>query len=215
MPSDSERKLRDERLRHTERTVALLRSLLLEVVAEHSPPTAAVLTGAAAITPDVRLRVLQADGIWFQLFNIAEQNAAIRHRRALERAGGPARVPGSFSAALARAKAGGLGAEEVAARLADTQVVPTLTAHPTEAKRVTVLEIHRRIYVLLKALEETRYTDREHARMIGGIRDEIELLWMTGELRLTKPTVEEEVAWVLHFFDESLYRGVRDLFVRG
>ena len=205
-------RIRADSLRYTERTVALLHQLLLEVIAERSPECLPVLTDQAAITPAVRLRVLQADGIWFQLFNIAEQNAAIRRRRAVERELGAARVPGSFSAALARAKAAGLDAAAVAARLAAARITPVLTAHPTEAKRVTVLEIHRRIYVLLKELEETRYTARERDRMLGGIRNEIDLLWMTGEIRLSKPTVAEEVAWVLHFFDGSLYRGARDLF---
>ena len=211
-PESAEDRIRADSLRYTERTVALLHQLLLEVIAERSPECLPVLTDQAAITPDVRLRVLQADGIWFQLFNIAEQNAAIRRRRAVERELGAARVPGSFSAALARAKAAGLDATAVAARLAEARITPVLTAHPTEAKRVTVLEIHRRIYVLLKELEETRYTERERARMIDGIRNEIDLLWMTGEIRLSKPTVAEEVAWVLHFFDGSLYRGARDLF---
>ena len=212
MPAAADDPIRADSLRYTERTVALLRDLLHEVVAAHSPETAQALENGGAVAPELRLRVLQADGIRFQLFNIAEQNAAVRRRRAVERARGAAMVPGSFSAALSRARECGLDAEAVAQRLASAQAVPTLTAHPTEAKRVTVLEIHRRIYVLLKELEETRYTERERARMVGGIRDEIELLWMTGEIRLTKPTVEEEVAWVLHFFDESLYRGVRDLF---
>ena len=211
-PETPEDRIRADSLRHTARTVKLLRGLLLEVIAARSPECLPVLTGEAALTPDVRLRVLQADGIWFQLFNIAEQNAAVRRRRAVERELGAARVPGSFSAALARAKAAGLDAAAVAARLAEARIAPVLTAHPTEAKRVTVLEIHRRIYVLLKELEETRYTERERARMTGGIRNEIDLLWMTGEIRLTKPTVAEEVAWILHFFDGSLYRGARDLF---
>ena len=211
-PERAADRIRADSLRYTERTVALLHKLLLEVIAERSPECLPVLTDQASITPDVRLRVLQADGIWFQLFNIAEQNAAIRRRRAIERELGAARVPGSFSAALARAKAAGLDAAAVAARLAEARITPVLTAHPTEAKRVTVLEIHRRIYVLLKELEETRYTERERARRIAGIRNEIDLLWMTGEIRLSKPTVAEEVAWVLHFFDGSLYRGARDLF---
>ena len=211
-PERAADRIRADSLRYTERTVALLRKLLLEVIAERSPECLPVLTGRASITPDVRLRVLQADGIWFQLFNIAEQNAAIRRRRAIERELGAARVPGSFSAALARAKEAGLDAAAVAARLAEARITPVLTAHPTEAKRVTVLEIHRRIYVLLKELEEARYTERERARMTAGIRNEIDLLWMTGEIRLSKPTVAEEVAWVLHFFDGSLYRGARDLF---
>ena len=199
-------------LDYTTRTVDRLRGLLLDVIRQRIPQVEPILDGRSLMTPDTRLRVLQADGIWFQLLNIAEQNAAIRLRRANERQLGPSDVAGSFSAALKHAKQAGLNAQTVNTRLAHTQVMPVLTAHPTEAKRVTVLEIHRRIYVLLKELEETRYTPREHQGMVDQIRSEIDLLWMTGEIRLTKPTVEEEVAWVLHFFEESLFSGVRDLF---
>ena len=207
-----EDRIRAETLRYTDSMVQRLGGLLLEVIRRRTPDITELLENRGQITPETRLRVLQAYGIGFQLFNIAEQNAAIRHRRAIESELGPQQVPGSFSAALAHARSVGLDAEAVRARLQDAQVVPVLTAHPTEAKRVTVLEIHRRIYVWLKELEETRYTERERQRMINAIRDEIDLLWMTGEIRLTKPTVTEEVAWILHFFDESLYRGARDLF---
>lgn len=212
MPAAPDLWIRDDILRHTKRTVQLLHGLLLDVIQRRSPEIMPVLEDQAPIAPDTRLRVLQADGIWFQLFNIAEQNAAIRLRRAIESAQGPAAVSGSFSMALAHAQAAGLSAADLQEQLNRAQIIPVLTAHPTEAKRVTVLEIHRRIYVRLKELEETRYTERERQRIIDCIRNEIDLLWMTGEIRLTKPTVDEEVAWILHFFDESLFRGVRDLF---
>ncbi len=208
----TEEHIRADTLRYIERTVGLLHQLLLDVIRRRSPEIVPVLEDRQPISPDTRLRVLQADGIWFQLFNIAEQSAAIRRRRAIESELGPDRVSGSFSSMLARARETGVSAKNLRKRLQTTQIIPVLTAHPTEAKRVTVLEIHRRIYVRLKELEEARYTDREHQRVIKYIRDEIDLLWMTGEIRMTKPTVEEEVVWILHFFDESLFHSVRDLF---
>ena len=88
---------------------------------------------------------------------------------------------------------------------------PVITAHPTEAKRVTVLEKHRRIYRRLVDLESPRWTPRERQALIDGLRNEIELLWLTGELRLQKPTVPQEVFWGLHFFNETLFEAVPDL----
>ena len=46
---------------------------------------------------------------------------------------------------------------------------------------------------------------------MDGLRNEIELLWLTGELRLQKPTVPQEVFWGLHFFNETLFEAVPDL----
>jgi phosphoenolpyruvate carboxylase len=80
-----------------------------------------------------------------------------------------------------------------------------ITAHPTEAKRVTVMERQRRIYLKLLELESPRWTDRERDELIQGLREEIELLWLTGELKLEKPTVAQEVAWGLYFFNENLF----------
>ncbi|WP_442975278.1 phosphoenolpyruvate carboxylase, partial [Salmonella enterica] len=46
------------------------------------------------------------------------------------------------------------------------------------------------------------------------IADEVELLWLTGELKLDKPTVDQEVAWGLYFFDENLFDVVPQLYGR-
>ena len=52
-------------------------------------------------------------------------------------------------------------------------------------------------------------------RWSTALRNEIELLWLTGELRLAKPTVPQEVYWGLHFFNETLFEAVPDLLGEG
>ena len=59
------------------------------------------------------------------------------------------------------AEAVSVEAEAIRRVLAEARIRPVITAHPTEAKRVTVLEIHRRIYRLLVDLESDRWTPRE------------------------------------------------------
>ena len=147
----------------------------------------------------------------FQLLAIVEQHTAMRLRRQTERVRGETEVQGTFASLIAGAAGQGTSAEEMRGLLVATRVRPVITAHPTEAKRVTVLEKHRRIYRLLVELEQPRWTARERAGFIDLLRDEIALLWMTGELRLEKPTVDQEVAWGLHFFHETLFDGVPDL----
>ncbi len=80
-----------------------------------------------------------------------------------------------------------------------------ITAHPTESKRVTVLEKYRKIYLRLRELENPRWTERERQALLDELRDQIELVWMTGELHLEKPTVQHEVLRGLHFFEEALF----------
>ena len=74
-----------------------------------------------------------------------------------------------------------------------------------------MLEKHRRIYRRLVDLESPRWTPRERSALIDQLRNEIELLWLTGELRLEKPTVPQEVYWGLHFFNETLFDAVPEL----
>src|SRR5207253_3107759 len=61
---------------------------LLAVARRHEPELEDVLHGRANISefsPELLARALQVQGIWFQLLSIAEQNAAMRRRRQVER----------------------------------------------------------------------------------------------------------------------------------
>jgi phosphoenolpyruvate carboxylase len=192
----------------------LLFDLLIEVLERYDPKVAAVLKGehtTAGMPVELLARTLQAQGIWFQLLSIAEQNRDMRNRREVERARGYEQVRGTFASVFAAAAADGIGAAEVRKALTDLKVRPVITAHPTETKRITVLERHRRIYLRLFELESPRWTDRERRELIEGLAEEIELLWLTGELKLQKPTVEQEVAWGLYFFNENLFDTVPQL----
>ncbi len=194
--------------------VELLSGLLLELVRARQPEVEPVLRGelpVAELSPELLARTLQVQGIWFQLLSIAEQNAAMRRRRQIEAERGYEQLRGTFAQVIAAAAAGGVPATEVRKLLGALRVRPVITAHPTEAKRVTVLEKHRRIYRRLVELESPRWTPRERQALVDGLRDDIELLWLTGELRLAKPTVPQEVYWGLHFFNETLFEAVPDL----
>jgi phosphoenolpyruvate carboxylase len=194
--------------------VELLSELMLQLVRQRAPEVEPVLRGERApgdLSAELLARTLQVQGIWFQLLSIAEQNAAMRRRRQIEAERGYELLRGTFAQVFAAAAAAKVPAAEVRALLEHLRVRPVVTAHPTEAKRVTVLEKHRRIYRRLVDLESPRWTPRERQGLIDGLRNEIELLWLTGELRLQKPTVPQEVFWGLHFFNETLFEAVPDL----
>ena len=195
---------------YEEEVARLLFDLLIEVTARHEPEVVPLLQGEPAATeptPQLLARTLQAQGMWFQLLSIAEQNAAMRRRREAEDRDGHQAMRGTLARVVADAS-GALPAADLRAVLKALMIRPVITAHPTEAKRVTVLERHRRIYRALMELESPRWTRRERAELIQRLRNEIELLWLTGELRLEKPTVAQEAAWGLHFFNETLFEAV-------
>ena len=199
---------------YTTEVMELLTGLLLDLVRDRQPELEPVLRGErrpGELSPDLLARALQVQGIWFTLLSIAEQNAAMRRRRQIEAERGHEQLRGTFAQVLTSAAAAGISAADVRTVLESARVRPVITAHPTEAKRVTVLEKHRRIYRRLVDLESPRWTPRERQALIDGLRIEIELLWLTGELRLSKPTVPQEVYWGLHFFNETLFESVPDL----
>ena len=174
----------------------ILFQLLMEVVRRHQPEIEGVFDGSAdtsGFSPELMARALQAQGIWFQLLSIAEQNAAMRRRRHIERTRGRGALRGTFDNVLAEASAAGIAPKEIEDLLSSLRIRPVITAHPTESKRVTVLEKYRKIYLLMRELEATRWTERERQAFLADISDQIELVWMTGELHLEKPTVEHEV----------------------
>ncbi|MBA8908056.1 phosphoenolpyruvate carboxylase [Aminobacter ciceronei] len=194
---------------------SLLFRVLLSVVSEREPDMAEVLTGRVsldALESGQRIAALQATAIWFQLVAIANELLAMRSRRELEQMGGADEVIGSFANVMGEIAAGGYPAEQIQTTLEELCVGPTMTAHPTEAKRVTVLEIHRRIYRKLTELEQQRWAPREREQLIDDLKSEIELLWMSGELRLERPSVEREIAWGLHFFREVIFEATPKLY---
>ena len=118
----------------------------------------------------------------------------MRRRRQIERTRGRAmRCAAPSPMCSPKRPAEGIPPQEIQALLSSLRIRPVITAHPTESKRVTVLEKYRKIYLLLRELEMPRWTERERTALIDDLRDQIELVWMTGELHLEKPTVQHEV----------------------
>ena len=190
-----------------------LLTLLVDVVQKRAPGVVEFLATkepALNVAEDLASSYLQATNIWFQLLKIADENIAIRERRRIESLDGEAAVEGTFAQALAEIKA--LAPDQFQQAVANLQVGPTLTAHPTEAKRVTILEIHRRIYRSLATLESRRWTPRERERLVDDLRTEIDLLWLTGELRLERPSLTDEIEWGLQFFRDSIFDAVPQLY---
>src|SRR5256886_1758571 len=195
-------------------TASLLHDCFRDVIRTHQPEIERVLAGERLdphAPPELVARAIQAQGTWFQLLSIAEQNAAMRQRRQSEVSRGYDQLRGTFAQVVSAAARGGVAAAEMRAVGANLRVRPAITPHPTEAKRVTVLEKHRRIYRRLVDLEAPRWTPRERGALVENLRTEIELLWLTGELRLEKPTVEQELAWGLYFVHENLFEVVPEL----
>ncbi len=144
-------------------------------------------------------RLTQALSITFLLRGLVEENAAMQARRAEERDAGASAVPALFGRCLADLRGAGHTPASLASSLGRAHVELVLTAHPTEAKRATVLEHHRALYVLLVQRENQMWTPAERRRLDDEVKALLHLLWVTGELFLEKPDVASERRHVIHF----------------
>ncbi|NTU57615.1 MAG: phosphoenolpyruvate carboxylase [Chlorobiaceae bacterium] len=144
-------------------------------------------------------RAVQAWSIVFQLLNMAEENSAAQYRRTLESTDGVESLTGLWGDTFRWLKKLGVPESEIAAELPEIEVEPTLTAHPTEAKRRTVLEQHRELYLLLVKRENRMWTPAEREDIRKEIMVILERLWRTGEILFEKPEVSAERQNVLHY----------------
>lgn len=167
--------------------------------------------GKASAMPPAPPRALgQAYSIAFQLLNVVEERTAAQVRRMREKERGPLAEKGLWPDNLRAIQAMGLSEAEILAVLRDVVVEPVLTAHPTEAKRETVRELHEQIYGVMNRHENPAYTPREQARFRSQLETRLENLWRTGEIHVTRPTIEAELQNALHYirevFPEALSR---------
>lgn len=143
---------------------------------------------------------IQTLSIYLQLMNLVEENAAVQFRRKIVDHSGSGNIRGSWGETFQRLLADGFTEDEILKVLTTTQVTPVLTAHPTEAKRISVLEIHRDLYLKLVQLENTSFSKTEIKVIEREIETLIERWWRTGEVYLEKPTIQSERNNVLHYF---------------
>lgn len=149
--------------------------------------------------------VARAFTTYFELVNLAEEQHRVRVLRERERQVHPRPLPESIPAAIATLRNLGLDEFEMARLLDRLHIELVFTAHPTQAKRRTVLSKLRRIAKALTALEVRDLLPTERQAIIDQLTAEVTLLWLTNRSRTTKPTVTDEVRTGLYYFDTTLW----------
>ncbi len=131
--------------------------------------------------PALARRVARAFTVVFQLVNTAEQKEIVRVNR--EREGRGPRREVHLGGRRALKEKGDPAAEEARALVARIEIAPTLTAHPTEAKRKAVLDKLQGIALLLAEAEaKPSLTQRlEPEDRSGEIERTLTGLWQTDE----------------------------------
>lgn len=166
--------------------------------------------GAKHLPPIKEGKITRAYAIAFGLLNLAEEVAAAAMRQLNEAINGPQHEPGSWAQALCRLKSSGETADHLAATLPTLRVEPVLTAHPTEARRRSILACMQEIHGIL--LERggklgNAGMDRERRDHLKAV---LERWWRTEEVRTERPTVDMEREGVIHCLAGSMARSIAE-----
>ncbi len=175
-------------------TVERFRKLSKEARTRQSRSTAASLARLAARqSVDQAEQVAHAFSLFFQLVNLCEERARIRHLAAHPR------PPQSLRALFHELREAGVSAASLQRCLKSLEIQPVLTAHPTEAKRRSVLN-----HIL-------RLGAQQHFDLTA--TDEIlEALWQTDEVRQQRVGPLDEVRNTLFFFEHTIFDTVANFY---
>src|SRR5205085_9965295 len=150
------------------------------------------------------LQLVRAFSVYFHLINLAEQQHRVRTLRERQRA---SREPlhETIAAAIDELRAAGVASSDLEATLERVQVHPVLTAHPSEARRRSLLRHLEAAARVIEQLDDERATPSERAASLDSLRARTTLIWQTAEARVERPSVLDEVQSVLYFLAGTVY----------
>lgn len=171
-----------------------------------SPQAARELAEAVnRLDPADSRAISAAFALYFDLVNLAEEKYRADRLRGYAHRDYPAPTHETIADAIATLKASGFSPEQVQALVDSLDIELVLTAHPTEAKRRTVLSKLRRMYHLLEKLDSPDLLQPESEAIQQSLAAEITTFWLTERARTERPDVTDEIKSVLFFLDEILW----------
>ena len=163
--------------------------------------------------------VIRAFSIYFFLANLTEENY-LREQRRVMRAESNQSWEGSFRRTLSECRERQIEPEQIKELIDQLKFIPVFTAHPTEARRRTTMNILQTLYEHTDAMGVYPEGSRAFEQAKQKTAETIDLLWSSDEVRTRKPLVYDEINNGLHYFDASLftaipkvYRNIKDAIV--
>jgi len=188
--------------------VEKLRTGFLELHKEEdSEKRAHLMEFISSLDEKTLTQVVRAFSTYFSLVNVAEEASQLQLRRRQMRQGGEL-WRGSFDSAMRDFVKMDMSAERLQNLLNRLTYIPVVTAHPTEAKRRSILYALRRIFLTNEKLADTRLGKVQRQAVIDELETQIHILWHTNEIRESRPQVSDEIKNGLYYFNESLFSAV-------
>ena len=150
-----------------------------------------------ALTEKQARAVASAFALYFDLVNLAEENERVQEANS-STANGIAQTIEAF-------KAQEIPLKQVQAMLDHLNIELVLTAHPTQAKRRSLMSKLVRISKLLHELSKNGVNDSEQEEIAEKLYTEVSTYWLTERERTATPQVTDEVRTGLYFIDEIFW----------
>ena len=201
-------------------TIETLRKGFIQERREHNAAHKQQLIELIASLDNQTLKnVIRAFSIYFFLANLTEENY-LREQRRVMRAESNQSWEGSFRRTLSECRERQIEPEQIKELIDQLKFIPVFTAHPTEARRRTTMNILQTLYEHTDAMGVYPEGSRAFEQAKQKTAETIDLLWSSDEVRTRKPLVYDEINNGLHYFDASLftaipkvYRNIKDAIV--
>ncbi|MCW8941843.1 MAG: phosphoenolpyruvate carboxylase, partial [Gammaproteobacteria bacterium] len=174
---------------------------------EDSDKRARLMALIESLDEETLTQVVRAFSTYFSLVNVAEEASQLQQRRRQMRKGDELWI-GSFDSALRSFIEMGMSAERLQTLLDRLTYIPVITAHPTEAKRRSIMYALRRVFLTNEKLSDTRLGKAQRQDVIDELETQIHILWHTNEVRENRPQVRDEIENGIYYFKESLFDAV-------
>jgi len=155
------------------------------------------------------IKFLHIYSISFQLLNMYETIIEAKSRRDFNINDSKNYKYGKWNYVLNAYKKNGYSADRIIHRFKQVSFEPVLTAHPTEAKRPIILKLYRELFRKIEQLENSFYQSVYWDENLISIKTIIHKLFFIDEFNQEKPTVEDELANILTYFNEVFPAAVK------
>ncbi|WP_201577834.1 phosphoenolpyruvate carboxylase [Psychrobacter immobilis] len=151
--------------------------------------------------------VIRGFSIYFFLANLTEENY-LREQRHNLRAQSEQSWEGSFRRTLLECRERNIEPAQMQELIDQLKFIPVFTAHPTEARRRTTMNILQSLFTHSDALNNLNEDSFAYEQAKEQTAQTIDLLWSSDEVRTRKPLVYDEINNGLHYFNASLFNAI-------
>lgn len=196
----------------TLQTIETLRKGFIQERRDPNPANKQKLIDLIASLDNKTLKnVIRGFSIYFFLANLTEENFLREERRTLKQQSQNF-WEGSFRHTLLECQQRHIAADQIKELIDQLKFIPVFTAHPTEARRRTTMNILQTLYAHSTALNDLPEGSLAYQEAKQKTAETIDLLWSSDEVRTRKPLVYDEINNGLHYFNASLFTAIPQVY---